>query len=80
MDRTLSPALAEGFFTTSTTWYSLEKCSRTLQQLAYRGWHRVNRQEESVTQEGEEVGNGRAEESSVVRDGGQAAISLMPGI
>ena len=40
----------------------------------------MNRQEESVTQEGEEVGNGRAEESSVVRDGGQAAISLMPGI
>ena len=35
----VSPALAGGFFTTSTTWYSLEKCSSTLQQLAYRGWH-----------------------------------------
>ena len=33
-----------------------------------------------MTQEGEEEGDGRAEGSSVVRDGGQAAISLMPGI
>ena len=40
----------------------------------------MNRQEELVTQEGEEVGDGRAEESSVVSDGGQAAVSLMPGI
>ena len=28
---------------------SLEKYSSTVQQLAYRGWHRVNRQEELLT-------------------------------
>ena len=27
----------------------LEKYSSTVQQLAYRGWHRVNRQEELMT-------------------------------
>ena len=30
--------------------------------------------------EGEEVGDGRDEESSATGDGGQAAISLMPGV
>ena len=28
---------------------NLEKYSSTVQQLAYRGWHRVNRQEELLT-------------------------------
>ena len=32
----------------------------------------MNRQEELMTQEGEEEGDGRAEGSSVVRDGGQS--------
>ena len=31
-------------------------------------------------EEGEEVGEGRAEGSSAIGDGGQAAISLMPDI
>ena len=37
----------------------LEKHS--IQQLAYRGWHRVNRQEDLLAGGGEEVGEGRAE-------------------
>ena len=55
----------------------LEKYSSTLQQLAYQGWHRVNRQEELLLEKREEVGDDRAEGSSAERDGGQAAISLM---
>ena len=31
----------------------LEKYNRTVQQLVYRGWHQVNRQEELLTEEGE---------------------------
>ena len=31
----------------------LEKYSSTVQQLVYRGWHQVNRQEELLTEEGE---------------------------
>jgi len=36
------------------------------QWLANREWHRVNRQEELLTNEGEEVGDGRAEGSSAI--------------
>ena len=36
----------------------------------------MNRQEE-LLEEGQAVGDGRAEESSAIRDGGQAAMSLM---
>ena len=39
----------------------------------------MNRQEELLTEEGEEVGDGRAEGSSA-GDGGPAAVSLMPDI
>ena len=34
--------------TKSRTWL-VEKCSSTVQRLAYRGWHRVKRQEELLT-------------------------------
>ena len=52
--------------------------STVVQQLVYRDWHQVNRQEEFGRREkGEEVGDGRAE-GSLVGDGGQPAISLMP--
>ena len=50
------------------------------QWLANREWHRVNRQEELLTNEGEEVGDGRAEGSSAIGDGGNAAISLTPDV
>ena len=41
----------------------------------------MNKQEELQTGGGgEEVGDGRAEGSSAVRDGGQAAISLTPDV
>lgn len=40
-----------------------------------RGWHRVNRQEELLTGEGGEEGDGRAEGSSATGDRRQAAIS-----
>ena len=62
----------------SLTAQYLEKYSSQVQQLAHRGWHRVKRQEELLMEEGEELGDGRAEGSSATRDGGQAAISLMP--
>ena len=42
----------------------LEKYSSTIQQLAYRGWPQVNRQEE--LEEREETGDGRAEGSSAI--------------
>ena len=57
----------------------LEKYSGTVQQLAYRCWHQVNKQEElesyRLEEEGE-VGDGRAEGSSAIGNRGQAAISL----
>ena len=40
----------------------------------------MNKQEELLLEEREEVGDGRAEGSSAERDGGQAAISLMPDV
>ena len=49
----------------------------TSQQPAHRGWHGVNRPEEFLMEEGEEVGDGRAEGSSAIGDGGQAVVSLM---
>ena len=49
-----------------------------VQQLACRGWHRGNRKEELLTEEGEKVGDGRAERLAAMGDGGQAAISLTP--
>ena len=55
----------------------LKKFSGTV-QLAYRGWHLVNRKEELLQEEGGEVGGGLTEGSAAVGDGGQAAISLMP--
>lgn len=54
----------------------LEKCSSTVQQPACRGWHGVNGPEELLMQEGDEVGEGRAERSSTIGDGVQAVISL----
>ena len=44
------------------------------------GWHRVNREEELLMEQGEEVGDGRAEASSAVGGGGQASVSLTPDI
>ena len=40
----------------------------------------MNRQEELLMEEEEEVGDGRAEGSSATGDGGQAATSLTPDI
>ena len=54
----------------------LGKYGSTIQWPSHRGWHRVNRQDEFL-EEGEEVGDGRAEGSSAIGDGGQAAVSLM---
>ena len=42
--------------------------------MAHRGWHEVNRPEEFLMEEGEEVGDGRAEGSSAIGDRGQAVI------
>ena len=52
----------------------------TEQQLECRGWHLVKRQEELLTEEGEEMGDKGAEGSSATGDGGQAAISLTPDV
>ena len=38
----------------------------------------MNRQEELLMEEGEEAGDGRAEVSSAIGDGGPAAVSLTP--
>ena len=51
----------------------LEKYSRTVQQLASRGWHWGRKS--YWLEEGKEVGGGRAEGSSAIGDGGQAATS-----
>ena len=51
---------------------------RLKHHLAHRGGHRVNRQEELLMEEGEEAGDGRAEVSSAIGDGGPAAVSLTP--
>ena len=48
-----------------------------VQQPAHRGWHRVNRSEESLTGAGSRAGDGRAEGWSVIRDGGAGSVSLM---
>eukprot|EP00069_Balaena_mysticetus_P011501 bmy_07152T0 len=45
----------------------LEKCSSTVQQLAYRGWHRVNRQEELLTGGGRGVTWPNPEESQDIK-------------
>ena len=45
-----------------------------------QGWHRVNRQEELLMEEGEEVRDGRAEGPSAIGDRGQAVITLTPDI
>ena len=58
----------------------LEKYSSTVQQLALGGWHGVNGPEEFLMEEGEEVGDDRAEGSSATGDGGQAAVSLTPNV
>ena len=50
----------------------LEKYSSTVQQLVYRGWHQVNRQEELMT------GGGRIEGLSAIGDEGQVAILFTP--
>ena len=49
-----------------------------VQQLAYRGWHQWTGKKSYWLQEGEEVGDSRAEGSSAIGDGGQAGISLKP--
>ena len=49
-----------------------------VQQLARRGWHRGNRKEELLSEEGEKVEDGRAERLAAMGDGEQAAISLTP--
>ena len=50
--------------------------------VQYKSWHAgtVNRTEAVLMEEGEEVGDGRAEGSSATGDGGQAAVSLMPDV
>ena len=58
-------------------WY-LEKYRSTVQKLAHMGWLWLNRQEELLTEEGEEAGDGRAEGWSAIAGGGQDAISLTP--
>ena len=40
----------------------------------------MNRQKELLMEGGEEAGDGRAEGSSAIGDGGPAAVSLMPGL
>ena len=40
----------------------------------------MNRTEVLLMEEGEEVGDSRAEGSSATGDGGQAAVSLMPDV
>ena len=47
--------------------------STVVQQLAYRDWRGVNRQEELLTAGGREVGDGRVEGWSEIADAGQAA-------
>ena len=42
-----------------------------VQKLAHRSWHQIKRQEELLTGEGEEVGDGRAEGLSANEDGGK---------
>ena len=51
-----------------------------VRQLAYRGWHQWTGKKSSWLEEGEEVGDGRAEGSSAIGDGGQAGITLKPDI
>ena len=58
----------------------LEKHSSTAQQLASRGWHRVNNREELQPGGGRRVGDGRAEGSSAKGDGGKAIVSLTPDV
>ena len=48
----------------------LKKHSSAVQQLAHRGWHQVDREEELPMEEGEEVEDGRAEGSSAIGDRG----------
>ena len=54
-----------------------EKYSSTVQQLAHRGCHHVNRQKELLTGRGREGGRWYSR-LSAVGDGGQAATSLTP--
>ena len=58
------------------TLQDLEKYSCSVQPLAYRGMHPVNTDKELLTGGGEKVGDGRADGSSAIGHGGQAAISL----
>ena len=51
----------------------------TVQQLVYRGWHRVNRQEELLIR-GKEVGAGKREGATAIGDGGPAAVPLTPDV
>ena len=51
----------------------LAKYSSIAKQLASRGWHWVNGQEETG-----EAGDGRAEGASAIGGGGPAAISFVP--
>lgn len=58
----------------------LEKYSSTVQQVAYRAWHLLNRQGELLTGGGRRGGRQEREGSSVIGDGGKAAVSVMPDI
>ena len=58
----------------------LGKYSAAEQQLAHGGWQRVSRQAKLLMEEGEKVGDGRAEGSSAKGDRGQSARSLTPDI
>ena len=53
----------------------LEKYSSPVQQLAYSGWHQVNRKGELLSG-GEGVGDGRAEGSSAIGDEGKLQCHL----
>ena len=54
------------------------KHSSTVQQLAYRGWHQVNRQEVLLTGVGRGGGRWWSWGLSAIGDGEHAATSLMP--
>ena len=61
----------------------LEKYSSTVKQLAYRGWHHVNRREPvcqvtSRLEEGEEEGHDRGKGLWAIGDERQSSVSLTP--
>ena len=61
-----------------TVQYLEKYSSSTGQQQACRDWHRVNRQEKSLTGGARGSREGRAEAPSAIGGWGSAAVSLMP--